>query len=146
MTANKVAPIRRQEGTFLKPCTLDLTHDACRELARTLARLGDKWSMMTIVALDDEEMRFNALRQRIGGISQKMLTATLRGLERDGYVARHVMLTKPLNVSYTHTSVGREVLEPVRALASWALSRMDAIEAARMAYDRRANDLTAFRA
>ena len=124
----------------MKPCASELTAQECRALARTLARVGDKWSMMTIVSLEDDEMRFNALRRRIGAISQKMLTATLRGLERDGYVARRVTPTKPASVAYGLTPLGREVLEPVRALAAWAQSRMGAIQAAQAAYDARAVD------
>jgi DNA-binding HxlR family transcriptional regulator len=130
----------RQGGTFLKPCAPELSAEACRTLAQTLARVGDKWSMMTIVSLEDDEMRFNALRRRISGISQKMLTATLRGLERDGYVARRVTPTKPASVFYSLTPLGREALEPVRALAAWTLSRMGTIQAARVAYDARAKD------
>ena len=125
----------------MKPCAPELPSETCRALAQTLARVGDKWSMMTIVSLeDDDEMRFNALRRRVGGISQKMLTATLRGLERDGYVARRVVPTTPVSVFYSLTPLGREVLEPVRALAAWALSRMGTIQAARAAYDARVSD------
>ena len=118
---------------------MSLPPETCRALAETLARVGDKWSMLTIVSLEDEEMRFNALRRRIDGISQKMLTVTLRGLERDGYVSRRTILTKPPSVHYSLTPLGREVLGPVRALATWALSRMDTIKSARAAYDIRAS-------
>ena len=79
----------------MKPCSFEISVEDCRELARTLARVGDKWSMMTIVALEDGEQRFSELRRAMAGISQKMLTATLRGLERDGYVSRRVTPTKP---------------------------------------------------
>ena len=106
-------------------------------LARTLARVGDKWSMMTIVALEDGEQRFGELRRAMAGISQKMLTATLRGLERDGYVSRRVTPTRPASVHYALTDLGREALEPVRALAQSAVSRMDAVHAARRDYDSR---------
>ena len=103
-------------------------------LVATLARVGDKWSMLTIVSLEDGGMRFNALRRRIG-ISQKVLTSTLRGLERDGYVTRTVMPTKPPQVDYNLTDMGREVLGPVRALAGWALGQAGRIEEARRRYD-----------
>lgn len=67
----------------MKPCAMEMPPDACRLLIETLARVGDKWSMLTILSLENGEMRFNSLRRRIDGISQKMLTVTLRGLERD---------------------------------------------------------------
>ena len=105
-------------------------------LAATLARVGDKWSMMTIVALEDGSLRFNELRRRIS-ISQKMLTSTLRGLERDGYVTRTVTPTKPPCVDYALTDMGREVLGPVRALAVWALGQTERIQSAQRSYDRR---------
>ena len=121
----------------MKPCTMALPPETCRALTQTLARVGDKWSMLTIVSLEDGELRFNELRRRIDGISQKMLTATLRGLERDGYVSRRVAPTKPPSVHYALTLLGGEVLEPVRALAMWALSRIEVIEGARASYDAR---------
>ena len=103
-------------------------------LVATLARVGDKWSMLTIVSLEGGGMRFNALRRRIG-ISQKVLTSTLRGLERDGYVTRTVLPTKPPQVDYSLTDMGREVLGPVRALAGWALGQAERIKEARRRYD-----------
>ena len=120
-----------------KPCVTDLPAGTCRLLVATLARVGDKWSMLTIVSLEDGTMRFNALRRRIG-ISQKVLTSTLRGLERDGYVTRMVTPTKPPRVDYGLTDMGREVLGPVRALAGWALGQAERIEQARQRYDEQA--------
>ncbi len=117
-----------------KPCLTDLPAETCRMLTGTLARVGDKWSMLTIVSLEDGCLRFNALRRRIS-ISQKVLTSMLRGLERDGYVTRTVTPTKPPRVEYELTDMGREVLGPVRALAGWALGQADRIEAARRRYD-----------
>ena len=120
-----------------KPCLTELPPETCRMLAATLARVGDKWSMMIIVALEDEDLRFNALRRRIG-VSQKVLTSTLRSLERDGYVTRTLTPTKPPQVDYGLTDMGREVLGPVRALAGWALGQINRIEEARRRYDERA--------
>ena len=120
-----------------KPCVGDLPPETCRTLAGTLARVGDKWSMMTIVALEDGPLRFNALRRRIG-VSQKVLTSTLRGLERDGYLTRTATPTTPARVDYDLTDMGREVLSPVRALAGWALGQADRIAEARRRYDARA--------
>ncbi len=108
-------------------------------LVATLARVGDKWSMLTIVSLEDGSLRFNTLRRRIG-ISQKVLTSTLRGLERDGYITRRVTPTKPPQVDYDLTDMGREVLGPVRALAGWALGQTKRIEEARRRYDERTAD------
>lgn len=120
-----------------KPCMTDLPPETCRMLVATLARIGDKWSMLTIVSLEDGGLRFNALRKRIG-ISQKVLTSTLRGLERDGYVSRTVTPVTPPRVDYDLTDMGREVLEPVRALADWALGQTERIEQSRRRYDDRA--------
>ncbi len=117
-----------------KPCTTDLPAETCRMLVATLARVGDKWSMLIIVSLEDGGVRFNALRRRIG-ISQKVLTSTLRGLERDGYVTRTVTPTRPPQVDYNLTDIGREVLGPTRALAGWALGQAERIKEARRRYD-----------
>lgn len=131
--------MRLQEGTLTKPCMTDLPAETCRMLVATLARIGDKWSMLTIVSLEDGGLRFNALRKRIG-ISQKVLTSTLRGLERDGYVSRMVTPAKPLRVDYDLTDMGREVLGPVRVLAGWALGQTERIEQARRRYDERTDN------
>ena len=108
----------------------------CRLLVATLARVGDKWSMLIIVSLEDGAVRFNALRRRIG-VTQKVLASTLRGLERDGYVTRTTAPTIPPRVDYALTDMGRELLVPVRALAGWVLGRTDRIEQARRRYDGR---------
>ena len=118
----------------MKPCTTELPPETCRTLAETLARIGDKWSMLIIVSLEDGVLRFNALRRRIG-ISQKVLTSTLRSLERDGYIIRTVTPTKPPAVDYGLTDMGCEVLGPVRALAGWALGQAERIAQARRRYD-----------
>ena len=117
-----------------KPCMSDLPVETCRTLTATLARVGDKWSMMIIVSLEHGRLRFNDLRRRIG-ISQKVLTSTLRGLERDGYVTRTVTPLNPPRVDYGLTEMGREVLGPVRSLAGWALGQTERIEQARRRYD-----------
>jgi DNA-binding HxlR family transcriptional regulator len=124
-----------QEGTFLKPCA-KLSPDICQLLGNVLARVGDKWSMLVIVSLEDGPERFNALRRQLG-ISQKVLTSILRSLERDGYLSRHVEEGKLPQVRYALTALGHEVLTPVRALALWAFNRSSAIMLARESYDRR---------
>ena len=110
--------------------------ETCRTLVATLARVGDKWSMLIIVTLEDGALRFNALRRRIG-VSQKVLTGALRGLERDGYLTRSATPTVPARVDYALTAMGREVLGPVRALAGWALNQTERIAKARRRYDAR---------
>ena len=122
-----------------KPCTEPASAGICRILLGTLARVGDKWSMLVIVSLEEGSLRFSALRRRIG-ISQKVLTSTLRGLERDGYVVRTVTASKPPRVDYALTDMGREVLGPVRTLAAWAMEQAERIERARERYDARAGE------
>ena len=118
----------------MKPCEAEIPVGSCRTLGTTLARVGDKWSMLIIWSLEDRSRRFNELRRGIG-ISQKVLTSALRGLERDGYLVRTVTPTVPPRVDYALTDMGREVLGPVRALAQWALAQNDRIEGARKRFD-----------
>lgn len=101
-------------------------------------RIGDKWSLLVIGLLGDGTRRFGELRRSIGGISQRMLTVTLRGLERDGLVTREVHATVPPRVDYTLTPMGRGLLDTVRSLLDWAERHLHEIDTARAAYDRRA--------
>lgn len=114
----------------------EVTND-CRAVSRVLSRIGDKWAVLVIELLGREPMRFSELRREIGGISQKVLTSTLRGLERDGFVKRTVEPTIPPRVDYEITQMGRELLEPIRALGSWARQNGERIESARRRYDER---------
>lgn len=98
---------------------------------QVLARIGDKWSILVICALSEGTLRFSALRRRIDGITQKMLTQTLRGLERDGLVTREVFGTVPVTVEYTLTPLGHGLFGAVDGLRDWAYASMDAIQAAR---------------
>ena len=110
-------------------------HD-CRGVASVLARVGDKWSVFVIMMLGDGPKRFNELKRLVGGISQRMLTLTLRGLERDGLVTRTVFPTIPPRVDYELTDLGHGLSHPVKALGEWAMRHQDQIEAARAgAYD-----------
>jgi DNA-binding HxlR family transcriptional regulator len=111
-------------------------HD-CRGVASVLARVGDKWSVFVIMMLGDGPKRFNELKRLVGGISQRMLTLTLRGLERDGLVTRTVFPTIPPRVDYELTDLGRGLCHPVKALGEWAMSHQDQIEAARSRFDQR---------
>jgi DNA-binding HxlR family transcriptional regulator len=107
----------------------------CRQVSEVLNRVGDKWSMQVIVMLRDQPRRFNDLRRQIDGISQQMLTRTLRVLERDGLVARTVRATSPPQVDYALTPFGRSLAAPVRALAQWAQSNPDTLYDNRQRYD-----------
>ena len=120
---------------------LPLTHanEDCRSVASVLARVGDKWSVFVIMLLIDGPQRFNELKRRIGGISQRMLTLTLRGLERDGLVTRTVFPTIPPRVDYELTDLGRGLAKPVQALGQWAFAHLPEIEGARKRFDARNN-------
>jgi DNA-binding HxlR family transcriptional regulator len=124
----------------MKPsCSPHLPAD-CRAISQILSRVGDKWSVLVVMALSQGPQRFSELRDRIGGISQKMLTATLRGLERDGLVRRTIFPTIPPRVDYELTDLGRDLTEPVIALGKWARQNQSRIEAARAAFDARNSD------
>ncbi|HEV8550001.1 MAG TPA: helix-turn-helix domain-containing protein [Polyangiaceae bacterium] len=97
--------------------------------------MGDKWSVYVVRLLGDGPKRFSELKRTIDGISQRMLTLTLRGLERDGLVTRTVFASVPPRVDYELTELGRTLLEPVRALASWAAENRQAIQQARDRFD-----------
>ena len=108
----------------------------CRAVSDILQRVGDKWTVLVVGKLGEGQMRFNELRTAVGGISQKMLTTTLRGLERDGFVTRTVFPTIPPRVDYELTDLGRELLKPVKALGEWARANTSRINAARERFDR----------
>ncbi len=114
--------------------TTPLTRD-CRRVSEILNRVGDKWSMQVIVVLHVQPRRFNELRRQIDGISQQMLTRTLKVLERDGLVARTVRDTSPPQVDYALTPFGVSLAKPVRELAKWALTNLDTLYDNRLAYD-----------
>lgn len=109
----------------------------CRAVSSVLARIGDKWSVLIVSRLGVGPMRFNELKRNIGGISQRMLTLTLRGLERDGLITRTVYPTVPPRVDYELTPLGRSLLVPVSALGEWARTNRGKIEAAQAKFDRR---------
>ena len=112
-------------------------HADCRGVASVLARVGDKWSVFVIMKLHDGPKRFNELKRIIEGISQRMLTLTLRGLERDGLVTRTVFPTIPPRVDYELTDLGRGLAKPVMALGEWAKAHQGEIEGARTRFDQR---------
>lgn len=112
--------------------------DSCRPITDILTRVGDKWSVLVVMLLGNGTKRFNEMRRLIGGISQRMLTLTLRGLERDGLVTRTVFPTVPPRVDYALTDLGRSLLIPISALGAWAYGHRDAIDAARQAFNAKA--------
>src|SRR6202165_617526 len=123
-----------QEGTSLIPSNLEVAED-CRAVSEVLARVGDKWTVLVVTTLGDGPKRFNELRRALGSISQRMLTLTLRGLERDGLVTRTVFPTIPPRVDYELTKLGRSLLEPVSGLGLWARQNRPAIQDARHRFD-----------
>jgi DNA-binding HxlR family transcriptional regulator len=112
-----------------------LTED-CDRVAEILRRVGEKWSVLIVVLLELGPRRFNDLKRSIPGISQRMLTLTLRSLERDGLVERTVMPRIPPYVSYGLTEVGRSLCVPVRALCEWAEDNVGVIDIARKRFER----------
>ncbi len=107
----------------------------CRAISETLGRIGDKWTVLVVELLADGPVRFNELRRMIGNISQRMLTLTLRGLERDGLVTRTLYPTIPPRVDYELTKLGRTLREPLVAVADWARKHRPAIVEARKVFD-----------
>jgi DNA-binding HxlR family transcriptional regulator len=103
-----------------------------------LDRIGDKWSVLVVALLGEGPKRFSELRRTIDGISQRMLTLTLRGLERDGLVKRTMFPSIPPRVDYELTELGRTLLEPIMALSAWAEKHRSTIQEARNRYDAKA--------
>ena len=112
----------------------DVMQSAC-PTRRVLDRIANKWTMLVVLALGDGTLRFSQLRARVQGVTQKMLTQTLRGLERDGMVHRRVYATVPVTVEYTLTPIGRSLGETVAVIRQWSYAHMPAIAKARMRYD-----------
>ena len=104
-------------------------------MSEVLARVGDKWTVLVVGTLGDGPKRFNELCRAVGSISQRMLTLTLRALERDGLVTRTVFPTIPPRVDYELTRLGHSLLDPVSSLSLWARRNRAAIEAARRQFD-----------
>ena len=107
----------------------------CRTIGSILARVGDKWTVLIVVLLGDGPKRFNEIKRMVGGISQRMLTFTLRGLERDGLVTRTVFPTTPPRVNYELTKLGSTLWDAVEPLSSWARSHVTEILRSRERFD-----------
>ena len=115
-----------------EPC---LATAGCKNVTPVLNRVGDKWSMQIVMQLAGGLKRFSELKRALDGVSQRMLTLSLRGLERDGLISRHVTPTIPPRVDYELTELGISLREPVIALGQWALDHIDCIRAAQQRYD-----------
>jgi len=109
----------------------------CQAVSEVLARVGDKWSVLIVMALGGGARRFNEIKRSVGGISQRMLTLTLRSLERDGLVTRTVFPTIPPRVDYELTDLGHSLCKPVEALGMWAHAHQPRIQKARRSFDQR---------
>ena len=107
----------------------------CKPVTDVLVRVGDKWSVLIVMLLGSGSKRFNEMRRLVHGISQRMLTLTLRGLERDGLVKRTVFPTVPPRVDYELTPLGCSLLVPISGLGEWAYAHRSEIEAARARFD-----------
>lgn len=131
-----------QEGTKLIPghtevpsLEVTLHSEPCHAVAGTLSLIGNKWSVLVIMLLSERPRRFNELKRSVGDVSQRMLTLTLRELEREGLVTRTMFPTIPPRVDYELTELGRSLLEPVMALGCWAIRNQPALKAARSRFD-----------
>ena len=113
----------------------DPTNPVCRTISTLLSRIGDKWTVLVVQTLGGGSRRFNELRREIPSVSQRMLTLTLRNLERDGLVNRTVTPTIPPRVDYELTDLGRGLSKPVEALGKWAFDHRTEIESARAKFD-----------
>ncbi|WP_320153836.1 helix-turn-helix domain-containing protein [uncultured Tolumonas sp.] len=98
-------------------------------------QIADKWSMMVLTVLNDEPQRYNAIKRRLEGVTQKALTQCLRRLERNGLVSRQILSFSPVAVQYEITPLGRTLQQPFRALHQWTLDKLPEVEAARREFD-----------
>ncbi|MBJ6987627.1 MULTISPECIES: helix-turn-helix domain-containing protein [unclassified Devosia] len=131
-----------QDGTFTPPGYPEGTRPARGRVfdsdcptRKLLDRIGDKWSVLILLVLGDEDTRFNDLKRQIGGISQKMLSQTLQSLKRDGLITRAVEPTTPVTVTYSITPLGRELLAALRFMIDWAEVRLPDVEKAQRLHD-----------
>ncbi len=108
---------------------------SCLKAKQVIGRIGDKWTVMVIILLRQRAHRFSELKRGIDGVSQRMLTLTLRNMERDGLVTRTVTPSIPPRVDYALTDIGESLAEPVKALGEWAFRNLDRIAVAQAAYD-----------
>jgi DNA-binding HxlR family transcriptional regulator len=126
--------------TGLAPGELSITTQRCRNVSDILKRVGDRWSMLIVIILASRSRRFNELRRDIPEISQRMLSLTLRGLERDGLVSRTVTPSIPPRVDYALTDLGNSLCVPMAQLGEWVMANSTTIVMAQAAFDQRERD------
>ena len=136
VTVSRKKAQRGHKVTSMKPDKRYLSEN-CQAVSEVLQRVGDKWTVLLVKTLGRGPMRFNEIKRAIDGISQRMLTLTLRALERDGLVTRTVYPSVPPRVEYELTQLGRSLIAPVSALAMWAIDHRGAIDGARSRFDAR---------
>ncbi len=136
---HKNAPQAQQVTAQIPPVDLRLPDVFAADCPtrQMLDRIGDKWTVLVVQVLDQGPMRFNGLKRRIGGVSQKMLAQTLKALERDGLVSRHVFATTPVTVEYALTPLGRTLVGALTPLIAWSEGKIGDVTAARSAFDAR---------
>lgn len=127
--------MERQEGTATQPSNSEVTAAEGCPIRSVLDRISDKWSLLLLNALADKPKRFMGLRREVPDISQRMLTQTLRQLERDGLISRTVVPTVPISVTYALTELGRSFMGPAQTLMEWARDAHPRIREARQHYD-----------
>lgn len=137
---HKDAPQAQQVTAEIPPADLRLPDVFAADCPtrQMLDRIGDKWTVLVVQVLAQGPMRFNGLKRRIGGVSQKMLAQTLKALERDGLVSRHVFATTPVTVEYALTPLGRTLVGALTPLIAWSEGKIGEVEAARATFDSRA--------
>lgn len=128
MNVTEIATIHREERRDAR---------SCLKITQVLSRIGDKWTVLIIILLRDRGYRFNELKRGIDGISQRMLTLTLRNMERDGLVTRTVTPSIPPRVDYELTDIGRSLAGPVKILGDWAFEHLGRIAVAQATFDAR---------
>jgi DNA-binding HxlR family transcriptional regulator len=121
----------------------DPTSPVCRTISTLLSRIGDKWTVLVVQTLAGGSKRFNELRREIPSVSQRMLTLTLRNLERDGLVSRTVTPSIPPRVDYELTALGQSLQKPICGLATWAMDNVETIHAAQARFDAEREDAEA---
>ena len=132
-----MAPQAATSSVPADAAVVDAAKTDCASVRELLSRIGDKWTVLVVRLLRHGPRRFSELKREIDGVSQRMLTLTLRGLERDGILTRRVYPTTPPRVDYELTSLGHSLREPVEALGDWAFAHVDTIERARREFDQR---------
>lgn len=131
----EISPVARELGNGLRAARKDAEKFADCPVRHVLDQIGDKWSTLILIVLGTRPHRFGELRREVADISQRMLTQTLRDLQRNGLISRHVFPTLPPSVEYRLTPLGETLLEPLAILARWAATHQDAINSARRAFD-----------